>query len=44
VWTRISDFRGEELEEPSIKWGNVEEAFEEGQGPQKAVEPIMRMN
>jgi hypothetical protein len=29
------------LEEFGIKWGRVEEAFEEGQGPCRSVEPMM---
>jgi hypothetical protein len=32
------------LEELGIKWGRMEEAFEEGQGPHWAVEPVMMMN
>jgi hypothetical protein len=27
----------------SIKWGRIEEAFEEGQDPHRAVEPVMMM-
>jgi hypothetical protein len=27
----------------SIKWGRMEEAFEEGQGSHRAVEPVMMM-
>jgi hypothetical protein len=26
-----------------IKWGRMEEAFEEGQGPHRAVEPVKMM-
>jgi hypothetical protein len=33
----------EELEEPGIKQGRVKEDFKEGQGPRKAVEPMMMM-
>jgi hypothetical protein len=31
------------LEELGIKWGRMEEAFEEGRGPHRAVEPVMMM-
>jgi hypothetical protein len=36
--------RTEELEDLGIEWGRMEEAFEEGQGPHRAVEPVMMMN
>jgi hypothetical protein len=29
------------LEELGIKWGRMEEAFEEGQGPHRPVKPVM---
>jgi hypothetical protein len=38
---RYQAFRREELEELGIKWGRIEEAFEEGQGPHRAVEPVI---
>jgi hypothetical protein len=40
---RYQAFRREELEEVGIKWGRMEEAFEEGQGPHRAVVPMMMM-
>jgi hypothetical protein len=44
VWTSISDFyEREELAEPGIKYGRVEEALEEGQGPHRVIELIMMM-
>jgi hypothetical protein len=32
------------LEELGIKWGRIEEAFEEGKGPHRAVEPVTMIN
>jgi hypothetical protein len=40
---RYQAFKREELEELGIKWGRMEEAFEEGQGPHRAVDPVMMM-
>jgi hypothetical protein len=41
VWTRIS--RREDLEEPGIKQGRVEDTLEEDQGPHRPVKPMMMM-
>jgi hypothetical protein len=40
---RYQAFRREKLEEIVIKKGRMEEAFEEGQGPHRAVEPVVMM-
>jgi hypothetical protein len=35
--------RREELEEPGIKWGRMEETSEEGRGPHRTVELLLLM-
>jgi hypothetical protein len=40
---RYQAFRREELEELGIKYGRMEESSKEGQGPHRAVEPVMIM-
>jgi hypothetical protein len=37
------NFGCKELEECGIKWGRMADNSEEGQGPQRAVEPMMMM-
>jgi hypothetical protein len=40
----LTDLKKQQLDRPiCIKWGRMEEAFEEGQGPHRAVEPVKMM-
>jgi hypothetical protein len=43
----LQDLKKQQLDRPiqdgSIKWGRMEEAFEEDQDPHRAVEPVMMM-
>jgi hypothetical protein len=43
VCGRTSGFWCKELEECGIKWGRMADNSEEGQGPQRAVAPMMMM-
>jgi hypothetical protein len=43
VWQDIRFFGCKELEECGIKWGRMAGNSEEGQGPQRAVAPMMMM-
>jgi hypothetical protein len=39
----LRDLKKQQLDGPIYKWGRMEEAFEEGQGPHRAVKPVMMM-
>jgi hypothetical protein len=41
----LKDLKKKQQPDGSIhtKWGRIEEAFEEGQGPHRAAEPVMMM-